>query len=41
MANKPSDRTHFNERGAKAMAELVMRELPTAAPLLEEHVLTR
>jgi hypothetical protein len=44
IANKPSERTHFDERGAKAMAELVMRELPTAAPPLEElkeHVVTR
>ncbi len=34
MANEPKDRTHFNEVGAKAMAELVMKELPTAAPAL-------
>lgn len=41
MANTPGDRTHFNEHGAKTMADLVMRELPTAAPPLEAHVVTR
>ena len=30
FASTPTDRTHFNERGAKAMAELVAKELPTA-----------
>jgi len=29
FANQPGDRTHFNEMGAKAMADLVMKELPT------------
>lgn len=28
LANKAGDRTHFNEKGAKVMAELVMKELP-------------
>lgn len=28
FSNKPGDATHFNERGAKAMAELVMQKLP-------------
>lgn len=32
FANELGDRTHFNERGAQAMAELVMRELPKAEP---------
>lgn len=31
FANKSGDGTHFNEKGARAMADLVMRELPTAA----------
>ena len=34
LANKAGDRTHFNEKGARAMAELVMKELPTAEPSL-------
>jgi lysophospholipase L1-like esterase len=36
MANKSGDTTHFNEQGARAMADLVMKELPTAAPSLKE-----
>ncbi len=34
FANAPTDFTHFNEKGARAMAELVMKELPAAAPQL-------
>ncbi|MDP3073666.1 MAG: GDSL-type esterase/lipase family protein [Opitutaceae bacterium] len=34
FANKPDDATHFNEQGARAMVELVMRELPKAEPRL-------
>lgn len=34
FANKKADRTHFNERGARAMADLVFRELAAAAPKL-------
>jgi len=34
LANKPGDNTHFNEKGARAMAALVMSELPGAAPEL-------
>jgi len=34
LANSPTDFTHFNEKGARAMAELVMKELPVAAPQL-------
>ena len=34
FANSPGDATHFNEQGARAMADLVMRELPGAAPEL-------
>jgi lysophospholipase L1-like esterase len=32
LANSPTDRTHFGEKGAKTMAELVMSKLPAAAP---------
>ncbi|MEA3211509.1 MAG: hypothetical protein QOE70_4566 [Chthoniobacter sp.] len=37
-ANESGDRTHFNEKGAKAMAELVMKELPAAEPSLREYL---
>jgi pectin methylesterase-like acyl-CoA thioesterase/lysophospholipase L1-like esterase len=37
-ANKAGDQTHFNEKGAKAMAGLVMKELPAAAPELKEFL---
>ncbi len=32
LANRKGDSTHFNEKGARAMADLVMKELPDAAP---------
>lgn len=35
LANKAGDATHFNEKGARAMADLVMKELPVAAPKLK------
>ena len=35
MANAPDDRTHFNEKGARAMAELVMQQLFSAEPSLK------
>jgi len=35
LANKEGDHTHFNEKGARAMADLVMKELPDAAPGLK------
>lgn len=38
MANKKGDLTHFNEKGARAMADLVMRELPTAEPKLKQDL---
>jgi len=38
FASEPKDRTHFNEKGARAMAGLVMAELPTAAPGLAPWV---
>jgi lysophospholipase L1-like esterase len=38
LANKKGDSTHFNEKGARAMADLVMKDLPTAAPALKEYL---
>jgi lysophospholipase L1-like esterase len=38
FANKPGDRTHFNEKGARAMAELVMKELPNVEPKLKARL---
>lgn len=38
MANKEGDYTHFNSAGAKAMAELVMKELPSVSPALKKHL---
>ncbi|HWC61954.1 MAG TPA: rhamnogalacturonan acetylesterase [Verrucomicrobiae bacterium] len=35
LANKKGDATHFNEKGARAMAGLVMKELPRVAPELK------
>jgi lysophospholipase L1-like esterase len=35
MANKKGDATHFNEKGARIMADLVMKELPTVEPKLK------
>jgi lysophospholipase L1-like esterase len=32
LENKPGDNTHFGEKGARAMAELVMSKLPGAVP---------
>lgn len=32
FANSPTDRTHFGEKGAKAMVDLVMSKLPAAIP---------
>ena len=34
FANKPTDVTHFNEKGARAMAALIIAALPTADPKL-------
>jgi lysophospholipase L1-like esterase len=34
LDNKAGDRTHFNEKGARAMAGLVMKELPAVEPSL-------
>lgn len=38
MANNPTDRTHFNEQGARTMADLVLRDLPSAAPELKNDL---
>jgi len=38
MANKAGDYTHFNAAGARAMAELVMKELPPVSPALKKHL---
>ena len=38
LANKPTDRTHFNEKGAKEMAALVMQKLPTVEPSLKNYL---
>lgn len=38
MASKEGDATHFNEIGARAMAELVVKELPSAAPKLGSYI---
>lgn len=38
LANKKGDQTHFNEKGARAMADLVMKELPTAEPKLQRYL---
>ena len=35
FANKPGDRTHFNEKGARAMADLVMKGLSGVEPRLK------
>jgi lysophospholipase L1-like esterase len=40
MANKKGDATHFNEKGARAMADLVMKDLPTAEPRLKQYLKT-
>jgi lysophospholipase L1-like esterase len=36
FANKTGDATHFNEKGARTMADLVVRDLPTAEPKLKD-----
>ena len=38
MANKKGDATHFNEKGARAMAELVLKDLPDAEPRLKAYL---
>jgi lysophospholipase L1-like esterase len=41
MNAKPSDVTHFNEKGARAIANLVIEDLPAAAPTLAGQLKTR
>ena len=38
LASKSGDVTHFNEKGARAMAGLVMDELPVAEPRLRNYL---
>jgi lysophospholipase L1-like esterase len=38
FANSATDHTHFGEKGAKAMAELVMSKLPGALPELKSNL---
>ncbi len=38
LANKPGDNTHFNEKGARAMATLVMKQLPLVEPSLDKYL---
>jgi lysophospholipase L1-like esterase len=38
LANKKGDATHFNEKGARAMADLVMKDLPLAEPNLKKYL---
>lgn len=37
LANSPDDHTHFNAKGAKEMAKLVMRQLLAAEPSLKAY----
>jgi lysophospholipase L1-like esterase len=38
FANAPTDHTHFNEKGARAMAALIVQELPAAVPELKAYL---
>ncbi|MEN9632407.1 MAG: Rhamnogalacturonan acetylesterase RhgT [Verrucomicrobiota bacterium] len=38
LANSPTDNTHFNEKGARTMADRVLRERPAAAPDLAKYL---
>jgi lysophospholipase L1-like esterase len=38
LASDANDQTHFNENGARAMAKLIMTELPQCDPALASHV---
>ena len=41
LANSPTDFTHFNEKGARAMADLVMKELPGTDARLAAELIAR
>lgn len=38
MSAKTTDTTHFNEKGARAIADLVIKDLPGAEPTLKEYL---
>lgn len=38
MSAKTTDTTHFNEKGARAIADLVIKDLPAAEPKLKEYL---
>lgn len=38
LANSPNDPTHFNQKGAKIMAELVMKQLPQVEGSLKKYL---
>ena len=38
LASKPGDQTHFNAKGAKAMAQIVMNQLPNALPAIKQYL---
>lgn len=38
LANKKGDNTHFNEKGARTMADLVMKELLVVEPKLQQYL---
>ncbi|MEJ5260669.1 MAG: pectate lyase [Anaerohalosphaeraceae bacterium] len=38
MSDDPQDRTHFNEQGARKMAELIMQQLPQAEPSIKPYL---
>jgi lysophospholipase L1-like esterase len=41
LASKAGDQTHFNEQGARAMAQLVLKTLPRAEPRLANELKPR
>jgi lysophospholipase L1-like esterase len=41
LANKPGDLTHFNEKGAREMAALVIKELPAADSTLTPFIVDK
>jgi PelA/Pel-15E family pectate lyase len=38
MSNDPADRTHFNEAGSRAMAELIIKQLPEVEPAIRPYL---
>jgi lysophospholipase L1-like esterase len=38
LANQKGDTTHFNEKGARIMADMVIRDLPIVEPRLKEYL---